>query len=124
MSRIAMNIPRPIRPKPTHVLVAARANSVRIIVIAFPTAWQAPARSLVEERREELASRDVRSFGRPQNPSAASVSRVRRTMVPLRPGAQAAAPNIKLRPPLLLARPEMMLADRLRLAVSCRAAAR
>lgn len=119
-----MNMPRHIRPKPTHVLVAVKANSVRIIVIAFRTAWQAPSRLLVEEGREELASRDVRAFGRPQNPSAASVSRVRRTMVPIRPGAQAAAPNIKLRPPLLLARPETMLANRMGLAVSCRAAAR
>ena len=119
-----MNIPRHIKPKPIHVLVAVRANSLRIVVTAFPTAWQAPARLLVEERREELASRDVRSFGRPQDPSAASVSRVRRTMVPIRPGAQAAAPSIKLRPPLLLARPETMLASRIGLAVSCRAAAR
>src|SRR5258705_11707236 len=79
---------------------------------------------LVEVKREELASPDVRSFGRPQDPSAASVSRVRRTMVPIRPGAQAAAPNIKLRPPLLRARPETMLASRIGLAVSCRAAAR
>ena len=45
-------------------------------------------------------------------------------MVPIKPGAQAAAPNIKLRPPLLLARPETMLASRMGLAVSCWAAAR
>src|SRR5882724_6450967 len=124
MSRIAMNIPRHIKPKPIHVLVAVRANSVRIIDIAFRTAWRAPTRLLVEVKREELASHDVRSFGRPQNPSAASVSRVRRMMVLIRPGARAAVPNIKLRPPLLLARPEMMLANRMGLAVSCRAAAR
>jgi hypothetical protein len=119
-----MNIPRHIKPKPIHVLVAVRANSVRIIDIAFRTAWRAPTRLLVEVKREELASHDVRSFGRPQNPSAASVSRVRRMMVLIRPGARAAVPNIKLRPPLLLARPEMMLASRMGLAVSCRAAAR
>lgn len=63
-----MNMPRHIKPKPIHVLVAVRTNSVRIIVMAFPTAWQAPARLLVEERREELASRDVQSFGRPSRP--------------------------------------------------------
>jgi hypothetical protein len=34
-------------------------------------------------------------------------------MVPIRPGAQTAAPNIKLRPPLLLARPETTLANRM-----------
>ena len=118
-----MNIPRHIKPKPIHVLVAVRAKSVRIIVITFRTAWRAPTRLLFDER-EELASRDVRSFSRPQNRSAASVSRVRRTIVPIRPGAQAAAPNIKLRPPLLLARPETMLASRMGVAVSCRAAAR
>jgi hypothetical protein len=50
--------------------------------------------------------------------------RVRRTMVRIRPGAQAAAPNIKLRPPLLLVRAETMLASRMGVAVSCRAAAR
>src|SRR5258707_11977278 len=36
MSRIAMNMPRHIKPKPIHVLVAVRANSVRIVVTAFP----------------------------------------------------------------------------------------
>src|SRR4029077_11648182 len=115
---------RHIRPKPIHVLVAVRANSARIIVMAFRNTRQAPARLHVEVKREESASRDERSFGRPQTPSAASVNRVRRTMVPIRLGAQAAAPSIKLRPPLLLARPEMMLARRMGLAVSCRAAAR
>jgi Histidine kinase-, DNA gyrase B-, and HSP90-like ATPase len=77
-----MNIPRHIKPKPIHVLVAVRANSGRIIVITFRTAWRAPTR-LLFDKREELASRDLRSFSRPQNPSAASVSRVRRTMVPM-----------------------------------------
>src|SRR6266850_770806 len=124
MSRIAMNIPRHIKPKPIHVLVDVRSNSVRIAVIAFRPARRAPTDLLLDVNREELASCDVRSFNRPQNPSAASVNRVRRTMVPIRPGAQAAAPNIKLRPPLLLARPETMLANRIGLAVSCRAAAR
>ena len=119
-----MNIPRHIKAKPNHVLVPVRGNSVRIIVIAFRSAWGAPARLLVEVKREELARRDAQSFGHAQNQSAASVSRVRRTMVPIRPGAQAAAPNIKLRPLLLLARPETMLASRMGLAVSRRAAAR
>jgi len=118
-----MNTPRHIKPKPIHVLVPVKGNSVRIIVIAFRTAWRAPARLLVEVKREELARRDVRSFGHAQNQSAASVSLVRRMMVPIRPGAQTAAPNIKLRPPLLRAR-ETMLASRMGLAVSCRAAAR
>ena len=119
-----MNIPRHIKPKPIHVLVAARSNSVRIIVMGFRPAWRAPTGLLVDVKREDLASPDVRSLIRPQNPSAASVSRVRRTMVPIRPGAQAAAPNIKLRPLLLLARPETILASRMGLAVSRRAAAR
>src|SRR5260370_20032563 len=119
-----MNMPRHIKPKPIHVPVAVRANSVRFIGIAFRTAWRAPARLLVEVKRQELASHDARSFGRPQNPPAVSVSRVRRTMVPIRPGAQAAAPRIKLRPPLLLARPETMLPSQMGPAVSWRAAAR
>src|SRR6267154_3633808 len=119
-----MNIPRHIKPKPIHVLVAARYNSVRIIVMVFRPAGRAPTGLPVDVKREELTSCDVRSFNRPQNPPAASVSRVRRTMVPIRPGAQAAAPNIKLRPALLRARPETMLASRIGPAVSCRADAR
>ena len=118
-----MNIPRHIKPKPIHVLVAVRAKSVRIIVITFRTAWRAPT-LLVCRLEGRIGKSRCAVIQRASKPSAASVSRVRRTIVPIRPGAQAAAPNIKLRPPLLLARPETMLASRMGMAVSCRAAAR
>ena len=84
----------------------------------------ASANALVCRREGRIGKSRCAVIQPASKPSAASVSRVRRTIVPIRPGAQAAAPNIKLRPPLLLARPETMLASRMGMAVSCRAAAR
>ena len=63
-----MNIPRHIKPKPIHVLVAVRAKSVRVIVKTFRTAWRAPTRcrriAVVKEKEFHPALERAAGFGR------------------------------------------------------------